>query len=294
MKKKLLFIILGLVGLTNQSFAQYQSIFGNDTTEWNGKYGVPDADFSYSVKAFGDTIINNLHYKYLGSNMGVSQIYPPIGAGEPIGYIREDTTTGRVWHIYNGEEILVMDMSLSVGDTFIFHTLISSSTPEYNIKLVVDTVYSFENRKYIGFDYDYWSFTGNSKLLFIESVGTLNIFNYLPTILYYSWCNLTCVHKDGELVYGENNSCLVEGMGLLDIEKDNIIKLYPNPTNSIVNFDIWEDGIYHINIYNTLGIVVDKQITKSKTIDLSFCKDGLYFIQIQTKKANYVSSIIKK
>lgn len=153
MKKKLLFIILGLVGLTNQSFAQYQSIFGNDTTEWNGKYGVPDADFSYSVKAFGDTIINNLHYKYLGSNMGVSQIYPPIGAGEPIGYIREDTTTGRVWHIYNGEEILVMDMSLSVGDTFIFHTLISSSTPEYNIKLVVDTVYSFENRKYIGFDY---------------------------------------------------------------------------------------------------------------------------------------------
>lgn len=295
MKKTIFLLILVLCGISNKSFAQYQSVFGNDTTEWNGKYGYIDVEHSYSVKAYGDTVINNLHYKYVGSNINASQINPPIGTGQATGFIREDTITGRVWHIYNGEEILLMDMSLSVGDTFTFHIILSSdNVPEFDISLIVDTVYSFENRKYIGFDYDYLSSTGSSKLLFIESVGAVNMFSYLPTIFYYSWCNITCVHRDGALVYGDNNNCLSQGMGLIDIEKDNKIKLYPNPTKGIVCFDIQEDGLFNINIYNSLGIIVDKQITTSKTIDLSSYKAGLYFVQIQSREENYISIIIKQ
>ena len=268
MKKTIFILILVLCGISNKSFAQYQSVFGNDTTEWNGKYGYIDVEHSYSVKAYGDTVINNLHYKYVGSNINASQINPPIGTGQATGFIREDTITGRVWH--------------------------SDNVPEFDISLIVDTVYSFENRKYIGFDYDYLSSTGSSKLLFIESVGAVNMFSYLPTIFYYSWCNITCVHRDGALVYGDNNNCLSQGMGLIDIEKDNKIKLYPNPTKGIVYFDIQEDGLFNINIYNSLGIIVDKQITTSKTIDLSSYKAGLYFVQIQSREENYISIIIKQ
>lgn len=286
--KKLLFVLfLGLIGLSNKSFAQYQSIFGNDTTEWNGNYGVPDAEFSYSVKAFGDTIINNLHYKYLGSNMGVSQIFPPIGAGEPIGYIREDTTTGRVWHIYNGEEILVMDMSLSVGDTFIFHTLISGggSLTEYNVNLVVDTVYTYNNRRYIGFQHDFHYFVFDFKLLFIEGIGANNMFCHLTNISqYYDWIYLTCVHKDEELVYGDNNLCLVYGMGLLDIEKDNSIKIYPTIVNDILKIETQDNDIKELEIVDVLGRVVKSELVyNNKKVNCSQLNSGIYNCVIKTK-----------
>ncbi len=285
--KKLLFVLfLGFIGLTNQSFAQYQSIFGNDTTEWNGNYGIPDAEMSFSVKAYGDTIINDLHYKYVGSNVYASQINPPIGAGQPTGFIREDTTTGRVWHLYNGEEILLMDMSLSVSDTFTYHTLISGGgyIPEYNVKLVVDSVYTYNNRKYIGFKHDFHYFIIDFKLLFIEGIGANNMFCHLADLYYYDWIFLTCVHKDGELVYGDNNSCLVYGLGLIDIEKWNIIKIYPTIVNDILTIETQDNDIKELEVIDVLGRVVKREsIYNNKQMNCSQLNAGVYNCVITTQ-----------
>ena len=80
--------------------------------------------------------------------------------------------------------------------------------------------------------------------------------------------------------------------GTMELENNNIIKIYPNPTNGVFNLVISNPtkparpagGNTIIEIYNSLGaLVLSKQTsTEQNTIELTDQANGLYFVKVMS------------
>lgn len=75
----------------------------------------------------------------------------------------------------------------------------------------------------------------------------------------------------------------------------NSIKVYPNPVNTILNIQGLEKGTT-INICNSLGMVVCKQVINSSSsqIDFSQFSSGFYYIQVITATQTNILKINKE
>jgi len=74
-----------------------------------------------------------------------------------------------------------------------------------------------------------------------------------------------------------------------------IVKLYPNPATSIINFEIQQhnnDQLYDLIVYNFLGKKVDqlKNINGRTTVDLGAYYSGVYIFQLRDRDGNLVES----
>jgi len=83
-----------------------------------------------------------------------------------------------------------------------------------------------------------------------------------------------------------------------DVELDNGVKVFPNPTNGLVNIDnqLAEDAISRVQVYNTLGqVILDQAINIAagdlQSIDLSNQPHGIYYLNIQADKAQVTRKI---
>ena len=134
--------------------------------------------------------------------------------------------------------------------------------------------------------YDYIEWSNGDTIEGITIDGSL----LTPDSTYTYWVLLTdtntsCTRSDTILITVNYSS----GFEDMDIELQSFIKLYPNPTNGIVNLEISqgnEDMI--IEVMDIIGqIIYSKQfeINNTKTIeqiDLSNITKGIYFIKIYT------------
>lgn len=75
----------------------------------------------------------------------------------------------------------------------------------------------------------------------------------------------------------------------------NLIKIYPVPTSSVLNItnDTTEE-IKSIEIYNTLGQLVQKEIGSRNFIDVSKLQTGNYLLKINTSENKYSKQFIKE
>lgn len=148
----------------------------------------------------------------------------------------EDTNHGR---LYGWEQILLCDMSLSTGDTFLLQNVCTwadpihgfpwEATPSFDISMLVDSIGYEDGRKVIFLSLidhqdDYFFGTGNGGLLseynlsirFIEGIGptyafigdcgfhatTDQTFGSQQYFYFYPWLPLfQCMYKDDSLVY---------------------------------------------------------------------------------------------
>ncbi len=83
-----------------------------------------------------------------------------------------------------------------------------------------------------------------------------------------------------------------------DVELDNGVKVFPNPTNGTINIDnqLAEDAISRVQVYNTLGqVILDKPMNIAagdlQSIDLSNQPHGIYYLNIQADKAQITRKI---
>ena len=62
----------------------------------------------------------------------------------------------------------------------------------------------------------------------------------------------------------------------------NEVFLHPNPTHNILNLDFDESQfrIKTIKIYNSLGMLISKDLNVTKSIDVSQLSSGVYFLEI--------------
>ena len=73
------------------------------------------------------------------------------------------------------------------------------------------------------------------------------------------------------------------------------VKAFPNPVNNILQIDV-EDAIKEINIFNTLGqLVQTEQVNNNKnTFDVSTLINGIYFVEVKTETAVGSLKIVKE
>ncbi len=81
-----------------------------------------------------------------------------------------------------------------------------------------------------------------------------------------------------------SDTFLMKNTGVDDIHNLSI-KLYPNPTNGIVNIVFEENTTTNLTIYNTLGQIVYSKLIENKsneTIDISDLNSGIYYLQFSS------------
>ena len=82
-----------------------------------------------------------------------------------------------------------------------------------------------------------------------------------------------------------------ENLGVEDYSVGDL-KIYPNPTNNIVNVQS-TFPIDKIEIFNTLGSLV-KVVLNSNTVELNIAESGIYFMTIHSNNAMITKRIIKQ
>lgn len=90
---------------------------------------------------------------------------------------------------------------------------------------------------------------------------------------------------------------LFEALSVENPVLDNILSIYPNPTNDIVNITIKDNSILKtIELYDVQGRLLQTQLVNDISSEVSLAEraKGMYFIKINTDKGSKVEKLIKE
>lgn len=265
----------------------YRSFFGSESTVWLGAYRLYDVPnmIPYYYTTLGDTIINGREYIIWGcSNYAFNPIDGFVFDDDyyAIRLMREDTLTGKLWisDINCYHEMLYVDMSLNIGDTF------------ENGSVVRIVYYDSLGRKVIQLN------DGNR---FVEGVGPdIFVGDYLLNTPYL---HVICSYHDGELQYKNSNldpnlfdveNCYIVYHERITSTEKNSIAIYPNPCHSFFEIELSEES--QISMYDGLGhIILRKKVYSGKEIiDITSLAAGCYYLNIANSDIFRWYKIIKK
>jgi len=188
------------------------------------------------------------------------------------GKFREDLNTGQLWYenLYNAERLL-MDMSLSVGDTFEVYM---------NEWSTVEDVYYRDGRKIIQFDW--YSTMWKENLLFIEGVGRNIGFLYGDYLFYTS-----CKYDNDQLVYVNQNTLFI-GCFLdpTNVDESTAQKAAFSITQHAGSKQLRIAGVsafnkpIHLKVVNILGNKTSEYTLSNDpdSVDLSHLENGVYVL----------------
>lgn len=314
--KKILFSLCTIFFATSYSLAQdtvstaFNSFFGQESTFYHGlvnehfDYGLSN----YGLRVEGDTIINQKKYKFaFYRHLPYAGIPVNDNPGQFAFLLREDTVNGRLWVRFNDSintELLIVDLSLNVGDTFNYiHPYMQRDTFFCNYYVDSVTIDSNGRNIHLHPEEDWMRYPHILK--FMEGVGSSLIFNYLfsNTPLYVLYSVLACVHKDGEHIYQFANSyyglmledCRLPSVGINNITEHDNIMVWPNPCINYLTISTAE-GERIVEILDLKGCcVVREHINENDTkINVSSLPTGIYFLKIITKKQIKTVKLVKK
>ncbi|WP_333850551.1 T9SS type A sorting domain-containing protein [Epilithonimonas sp.] len=78
-----------------------------------------------------------------------------------------------------------------------------------------------------------------------------------------------------------------------DVDKNNTLKIYPNPTSDFLTLNT-KEKINNFEIYDSSGKKVNGELNSNNQIDVSKLLKGVYYIRILTGKDSWTSKFIKK
>jgi len=74
----------------------------------------------------------------------------------------------------------------------------------------------------------------------------------------------------------------------------NSIKVFPNPVKDYLNIKLKNyEQLQKVNIYNTLGKLVNTLNTNNQIINIKPLNSGIYFLEVLTNNTKYIKTIIK-
>lgn len=277
----LLALLLMAEGMTMQG-QEYESYFGTDSTRLNVlQYCIDWVTTGYMEINTADTVHVNGHDYLHATPKGIFFENAEL-------YFREETATGRLYRYFpmiDEEEVLLCDMSLTVGDTFYQISNWGMAHPS-----VVESV-SFENgRKVIRFALPVYPW--HDALTFREGIFPNNFpIGYLD---YYD-CenNLLCEYKDGEQVFEnpEYNTCYIDETSVQE-QGQQQVSLCPNPAKGKVIIEGIQPA--EVEVYNAFGQVV-KKVRGTNEVDLGGLVEGVYLVRIMDAEGkNYVARVMKE
>ena len=270
MKNIRLYTLLALLLMTGgvtMKAQEYESYFGADSTRLNVlQYCIDWVTTGYMEINTADTVHIKGHDYLHATPRGFFFENAEL-------YFREETATGRLYRYFpmiDEEEVLLCDMSLTVGDTFYQISNWGMAHPS-----VVESV-SFENgRKVIRFALPVYPW--HDALTFREGIFPNNFpIGYLD----YFDCenNLLCEYKDGEQVFEnpEYNTCYIDETSVQEQDLQHV-SLYPNPAKETVLIEGAKAA--EVQVYNVFGQLV-KTVKDSHEINMAGLPQGVYLLRI--------------
>jgi hypothetical protein len=254
----------------------YESVFGHTSTNW---YYLPfgACDYVVSDSMFThNTILENNNSYHIVCNLT-----------DTIGYMREDTISGKLWYRDKrlGEEYLIMDISLNKNDIFLLYDHTNKAIP-----VRVDSTFMLDGRKHVRFNEIEINICGQTEPLeFIEGIGINAGFLYQgKSEISYLNSYLLCVYKDTIRNYSNkifSGACKLSDVGIYENLQDKFkIAAFPNPANDLINIvvDYAGNSILVFEFVSPQGQLLKRVVTKSKAlkIDSSKFPRGLVFYKI--------------
>jgi hypothetical protein len=262
--------------------AQYQSIFGQNSTEWSELFSNLGFTITNNCSISGDTTIAGMNYKKVNSSVAMNI------------FLREDTATGKVWAAFfdlGFQESLVADYSLVPGDTFYIQRL----PGPYIDTAIVDSVYIMSGKKHIVFNYGLPWYSGIHRLVFIE--GTGSTFGLLFTFAYNLSPVMLCKSKDNVQEYANtlfNGSCTITGIESSTVQ--NGILLERQGDCYVVRTEGDREPM-QINVTDMHGRVIKAEFVAAGTgeafINLTDLSNGMYIISVHTNNIHQTTKILK-
>ena len=290
--------VLMAAGAQNDSVVGYRSIFGRESTEWRGATQALDASGweNWILRTSYDTIICGLFYKKI-------ECYSyRISVDEEHRYeycdffLREDTVSGKLWIRYPHDiefhhsadtDYLIMDMNLEIGDS-IFLIETGSSLELWSEWFYVANITYSDSMKIIHLEScEKYA----DRIDFIEGVGCSNLFDFVLT--YQVQSMLLCCHKDGELIYHNDEDCLKpEGAGIGNCNDNDSISAYPNPCQDFIVIT-GKDNLA-AKIYDTGGKMIRNVVNIQSPVFIGDLPAGIYCIKIISNLEVVSKTIIKQ
>ncbi len=279
-------IIIGLTILMNLS------LFGQDfissDKQWNVRLTGWAGRFSTDIYVIeGDTIVNSLNYNIIWASSD------SLSTWQYQGLLREDSNI--VYYIPpNGDEGVLYNFNLEIGDTAYVNNVLCSDIPIYVID--IDTV------EYFGISRKRWLLgeDGNIRESWVEGIGSLNG----PLHTKFEYCmvgpfwELLCFHNNDSLeyiMYGQTD-CYQNTVGIEEINGKNKIFIKPNPVIKGNPIEMEMNFVpVKIDIFNSSGMLIQRltsfqnQIMKIETNDL---ETGLYLIKVTNQENKIQTSKI--
>lgn len=308
--KKIATIVLLLLFINPFSGkAQTYYPFADSNAVWKVSWGTPYEYSVYHYELTEDTLIGLNNYHKLES---AGNTYYNFDPNSPqfyitgyVGAFRNDTLAKKVYYIPKDSinESLLYDFNLITGDTIkgymeqlakdkfgsTFYAVIDSVD-----SVLVDS--SYRKRWNFHTYNDYWGVIWNEGEI-IEGIG--NGYGLLEGLLPMMDDNgfLLCYSENGTMIYpdGIGTCTLITSNDF--ITKNENIAVYPNPANTIINFELPlpKDEINtQLQLFDITGkAVFTKQIHSITTqIDISQYPKGMYFYQLLGEKENYSGKLV--
>ena len=268
MKNLKIYTLLALMAVAGMTKAQdYQSFFASDSTRVNVYAEMIDFchTFYVTIRSTDTVSINGTQYVQGVPHGKYGSLY-----GYMRFYFREEVATGRLYRyfpIYDEEEVLLCDMSLTVGDTFEYYD-------GWEMRQVTVESVSFDNgRKVIHFPDSYYG----HYLVFHE--GLFPSFYPIGFIDDFG-CDsfLLCEYKNGEQVFEnpEYNTCYIDDTSVQEQDLQHV-SLYPNPAKETVLIEGAKAA--EVQVYNVFGQLV-KTVKDSHEINMAGLPQGVYLLRI--------------
>jgi len=126
-----------------------------------------------------------------------------------------------------------------------------------------------------------WSVAEGSDYASVNSNG-------LVTAIANGTAKIRATSIVNQSVFGEIDVTINSGLSIDNLENNSSLRIYPNPTSSIINIETSAE-INEIIVSNTIGQEIIK--TNGNKVDLSTLKTGIYIIKIQLEDN---TSVIQK
>lgn len=283
--KKLTSLFLVLILMKSIALCQpYKSIFSKGAVQWNVAETIPDAAWTRVFTSHGDTVINNKVY------------YLILERTDTIGYVREDTSAGKYWFLKkvnaNYLEFLMMDMNLAKNDTFIL--INPSHFPKNNDTVLVDSVFYEDNRKIVQLNKQniagYIRFTdgiGPSCGGFMNS----SYGGYINTNLLCKFINKQKIYSSDE---GNERGCSYSYTGIEKHDYFEAIKIFPNPSTSIITIESQypEYSTSDIYVFNSIGSMILKESISASNTQVKLPENGVYLLKIVSKNGTITRKVV--
>lgn len=291
-----LLITLSILSSSYFCFGQYNSIFGENSTKY----------LIFETISDGSEVNEHISSSTIEDEGKIYHVFPTF-------LVREDVTTGKIWKrsSLTTDEILIMDMSLELGDTM--HL---SQSDFYNIYYeqveqeyaIVQNVFYNQYGKNISLDCHtnnplIYQFAEDESvpLKFIEGIGP-NFGYCYGSFIYPADTYLVCSYKDDTLSYVNTefetcDSTIFWIVGSNSVNTNEISKFhcFPNPNNG--NFEI-SCPVYftgNIKILDLKGnILYNGHIINQKSIKLNlpYLSRGIYSLVLEYNNKQEVIKLI--